>query len=83
MVIVAIGFGNNTAPYTHSCVCNDDECDPYDLDGILWFLHRQHNIHSHNTDELYVIQEDRVVSHFTSEDGLRQLEEDETTLDDH
>jgi hypothetical protein len=71
MLIIAIGHGNSTDPYTCSCNAKSGEIDPTDMFSVLNCILQKQMLNSkENVDELLVIHDDDVIAHYTWEDGL-------------
>lgn len=72
MLIIAIGFGQTTDPYTFTCVCEEDDLDPQNVESVIAFLEKEHDLLAISMDEILVIDQDRVLANYTYEDGLGQ-----------
>lgn len=68
MLLIAIGYGSYTDPYTTSCHVNRIDCDPSDVLAVLGEVLRQRSLTEDVVDEIIVIENDRVLATYTSED---------------
>lgn len=72
MLIVAVGFGQTTDPYTFSCVCEEEDVDPQSVEAVVAFLEKEHDLLASSMDEILVIDHNQVLANYTYEDGLGQ-----------
>ena len=72
MLIIAIGFGLTIDPYTFTCVCQEDDLDPHSVESVLAFLEKEHDLIASSMDEIILIDQDQIVSHYDFENGLGQ-----------
>lgn len=71
MLIIAIGHGDTTDPYSCSCDAKRGEVDPDDMESVLACMMQKQMLTSRESvDELLVIEQDDVIAHYTWEDGL-------------
>lgn len=70
MLILVVGFGGNTDPYTCSFICTTNMVAAKDLDSVLLMIQFHQDLTSDLIDEIFVINNDQIVSHWTNEDGL-------------
>jgi hypothetical protein len=70
MLIIAIGHGETTDPYSCSCDAKRGEADPEYMDSVLACIMQKQMLTKEGIDELIVVENDEVVARYTWEDGL-------------
>lgn len=70
MLIIAIGFGANSDPYSCSCFVWNDKVNPHDMDSVLKYIVQKQALTRDTIDELIVVENDEIVAHYTWENGL-------------
>jgi len=70
MLIIAIGHGASSDPYSCSCDAKPGEIDPTDMKSVLDCMLQKQMLGTDDIDELLVVDNDVVIAHYTGEDGL-------------
>lgn len=70
MLIIAIGYGSNTDPYSCSCDAIRTEVNPHDMDSVLKCMMTKQSLLKQWIDELLVVENDMVIASYNFEDGL-------------
>lgn len=74
MVIIAIGHESDT--YSCSCEASRDDIDPMRMSTVLSYVIQNQNLRKDSIDELIVIANDKVVVHYTHDNGLGSSEDE-------
>ena len=80
MLVIAVVYGDHSAPFTFTCV-SEENIDWHALEDVLLFLDREHTIQACNTNEILVFDNEQLVSHWTYEDELGPSEEEQIAVD--
>jgi len=69
MLIIMIGHGNRTEPFTCSCFA-DKTLDAADFEAVRAFAFKEQDMINDWVDEILVVENDVVIEHYSWEDGL-------------
>lgn len=72
MLIIAIGYGPITDPYSCSYAADRTEVNPDALDSVLKHIMTNQSLQKNWIDELLVVEGDVVIAHYGTDDGLGQ-----------
>lgn len=70
MLIIAIGYGPVTDPYSCSYAADHTEVNPDILDSVLNHIMTKQSLRKKWIDELLVVEGDIVIAHYGADDGL-------------